>query len=149
MAKAARLPDPGPSACTAMRVRKAARRVTQIYDAHLAPFGLTITQYGLLGRIKAFDGLGIGELAEKMLMDPTTLTRSLRPLQRRGLLVLAADPRDKRSRSLHLTDRGRAAFDAARPGWQQAQRHIVATLGERQTAALHAALDRMVDRLAD
>jgi DNA-binding MarR family transcriptional regulator len=149
MTDAARLPEVHPAACTAMRVRKAARRVTQIYDTQLEPFGLTITQYGLLGRIKALDGLSIGELAEKMLMDPTTLTRSLRPLQRRGLLVLAPDPRDKRSRSLHLTERGREAFDQARSGWQKAQRHIVQTLGDKETAALHAALDRMVELLAE
>lgn len=135
--------------CTAMRVRKAARRVTQIYDSCLEPYDLTITQFGLLGRIKALDGLSIGELAEKMLMDPTTLTRNLRPLQRRGLLVMAPDPRDRRSRCLHLTARGRDAFDDARAGWQQGQRRILQALGEKETAALHAALDRMIELLAD
>ena len=144
-----RLPEPNPSACTAMRIRKAARRVTQIYDQHLEPFDLTVTQYGLLGRIKALDSLSIGELAEKMLMDPTTLTRNLRPLQRRGLLVLAPDPRDKRSRSLHLTERGREAFDDARTGWQKAQQRIARARGETETATLHAALDHMLDRLSE
>ena len=37
--------------CTCLRLRKASRRVSQIYDQHLEPFGLTVTQYGVLGHI--------------------------------------------------------------------------------------------------
>ena len=50
--------------------------MTQIYDQHLEPFGLTVTQFSLLGHIRSFDGIGIGALAEKLITDPTTLTRN-------------------------------------------------------------------------
>ena len=133
--------------CTCLRLRKAARGVSTIFDQYLQRAGLTVTQYGLLGHLKSFDGIGIGELADKLIMDPTTLTRNLRPLQRQGLVVLAPDPRDRRSRCLHLTARGRAAFDRAVPEWMRAQRHIEKTLGVPNAAALNAALDRMLDLL--
>jgi DNA-binding MarR family transcriptional regulator len=134
-------------ACTCLRVRKAARVVSQIYDRHVEPFGLTITQFGLLSHINTFDGIGIGELAEKLAMDPTTLTRNLRPLQRRGLAVLAADPSDRRSRRLHLTAAGREAYLEAKPAWLKAQREVETALGP-EIAALHASLDRALEKLA-
>ncbi len=121
--------------------------MSQIYDQQLEAAGLTITQYGLLGHLKSFDGIGIGALAEKLVMDPTTLTRNIRPLERLGFVVQAPDPNDKRSRSLHLTDKGRDAYAEARPAWAKAQRQIEQALGADDASALNAALDRMLDRL--
>lgn len=132
-----------------MRLRKASRRVSQIYDRSLEQAGMTVTQYGLLGYILKYDGIGIGALAEKLIMDPTTLTRSLRPLQARRLVVLAADPRDRRARRLHLTAAGRTAFEDAKPAWARAQRQIEQALGPAATPALNAALDRVLERLAE
>ncbi len=110
---------PDLSGCTCLRLRKASRRVSQIYDHYLQPHGLTITQYGLLAHLSRLDGISIGALAEKLIMDPTTLTRNLRPLERHDFIRLAADPRDRRSRRLHLTEQGRAALIEARPAWSR------------------------------
>ena len=108
---------------------------------------MTVTQYGLLGHLAKFDGIGIGALAEKLIMDPTTLTRNLRPLERQGFVVTKPDRRDKRSRCLHLTASGRAAFESAKPAWVRAQRHIEQALGGAETSALNAALDRVLEKL--
>ena len=138
----------GSGGCTCLRLRKASRRVSQIYDQHLARFGLTVTQYGVLGHVASFDGISIGALAEKLIMDPTTLTRNLQPLQRQSLLVVKPDRRDRRVRRLHVTPSGREAFARARPGWALAQRHIEQVLGEFDSPALNAALDRVLERLS-
>jgi len=134
--------------CTCLRLRKASRRVSQIYDQHLEPFGLTVTQYGVLGHLVTFNGISIGELAEKLVMDPTTLTRNLRPLQRQGLLAVKTDRRDRRARSLELTANGRKVFERAKPGWARAQEHVEELFGERETPALNAVLDRVLEKLA-
>jgi DNA-binding MarR family transcriptional regulator len=134
--------------CTCLRLRKAARRVSQIYDQHLEPFGLTVTQYGVLSHLATYDGISIGELAEKLVMDPTTLTRNLRPLEREGLVEAKPDRHDRRARSLGLTVKGRKVLERAKPGWARAQRHIERVLGEIETPALNAALDRVLERLA-
>lgn len=139
---------PGLSPCTCLRVRKLARRVSQIYDQALEGYGLTITQFGLLNQLRRRDGIAIGVLAEELVMDPTTLTRNLRPLERRGLMVFAPDPADRRSRALHLTDKGRQTFRDAHPGWQAAQRLVEDRLGTTETTALNAALDHLLERLA-
>ena len=136
------------SRCTCLRIRKAARRVTQIYDQHLGPAGLTITQYGLLAHLKRLGEVGVGALAEALVMDATTLTRNIRPLERRGFVEIEPDPRDRRARRLRLTRKGRAALEQARPAWARAQRQIEQALGGAEAAALNDALDRALERLA-
>jgi DNA-binding MarR family transcriptional regulator len=128
-------------------LRKAARRVSQIYDEHLAPFGLTITQYGLLAHLAAFDGINIGALAEKLIMDPTTLSRNLRPLIERGFVTARADARDRRTRNLHLTRQGRTALEKARPGWLAAQQQIETRIGSEQRLNLVHSVDHVLDSL--
>ncbi len=135
--------------CTCSRLRKVTRRVSQIYDRSLETSGLTVTQYALLAYLVAYDGISIGALAGKMVLDPTALTRALRPLERQGLVTLKPHRDDRRVRSLHLTAAGRRAFESAKPAWARAQRHIEAVIGELETPALHAALDRALERLAD
>jgi DNA-binding MarR family transcriptional regulator len=135
--------------CTCMRLRKATRRVSQIYDRHLEPSGLTITQYGLLAYLMAVTETTIGALAEKLAMDPTTLTRNLRPLIRQGLVVLQPDRRDRRVRCVSLTDKGREVFMGAKPLWRAAQNQINATIGDIETSSLHAQLDHALERLAE
>lgn len=123
--------------------------MSQIYDHALAPYQLTVTQYGLLGHIKALDGVGIGALAEALVMDPTTLTRNLKPLETRKLVVAVADVRDRRNRNLHLTDAGRAALSTARPGWEAAQRKIADLLGSKDGPQLAAMIDGLLVKLSD
>ncbi|HEU0060363.1 MAG TPA: MarR family winged helix-turn-helix transcriptional regulator [Hyphomicrobiaceae bacterium] len=141
--------EPQSVGCTCLRLRKASRRVSQIYDRALEPCGLTVTQYGLLGHIAALDGIGIGALAAKMVMDPTTLTRNLKPLLGQALVVLAPDPADRRARRLKLTDDGRRRLARAKPAWKSAQLYLEQVLGKSDAPALNAVLDRALARLAD
>lgn len=131
-----------------MRLRKAARRVTQIYDRHLEAFGLTITQFGVLASLLS-GRMAIGPLAEQLLMDPTTLTRNLQPLQREGFVVIESDKRDRRVRWVSLSDAGRQALERARPAWRAAQEHVRKLIGEEETAALHDTLDYVLERFAE
>jgi DNA-binding MarR family transcriptional regulator len=135
-------------ACTCARVRKTARRITQIYDRHIQPAGLTVTQFGILAHLKRLDGITIGALAERMIMDPTALTRALKPLERQAFVRLEADPDDRRARRIRITDAGRDALGAARPGWERAQAEVRAALGAEATAILHQSLDLTLKRLA-
>jgi len=107
--------------CTCALIRRSARQITQTYDAALKDTGLRITQYSILANLDRLKSLSITELANVMVIDRTTLTRNLRPLQRDGLVVLSDGP-DKRSRALTLTDKGRQLFKTARPLWRQTER---------------------------
>src|SRR4051812_13790208 len=106
--------------CTCSRLRRLARRVTQIYDGHLEGSGLSVGQFGLLAPLNARGSLSMGMFAERAVMDPTTLTRNLAPLQRDGYVKIAPDPEDRRRRMVSITPKGRRAFQDALPAWRAA-----------------------------
>jgi DNA-binding MarR family transcriptional regulator len=117
------------SECTCLRLRKTARRLTQIYDEALAPAGLTVTQFGLLANLAGHGDLSIGELAEHMGMDPTSLNRTLKPLQREKLIAGKIDSDDKRIRLISLTEPGQSVLAAAIELWKSAHQQLTAKLG--------------------
>jgi DNA-binding MarR family transcriptional regulator len=130
-----------PSLCTCFRLRRASRRVTQVYDHELAAVGLSLNQYSILRRTEREPRV-LGGLAEELGMDRTTLTRNLSPLMDAGLLETVRG-QDARQRVITLTDEGRARLAAATPCWQRAQAVIDAMLGETGIQQLHGELDRL------
>jgi DNA-binding MarR family transcriptional regulator len=136
-----------PAECTCFRIRGAARRVTQIYSRHLAPTGLKISQFSLLGFVAAEGPLSIGRLSDLLATDRTTLTRNLRPLLQGGLVERAMSG-DRRRHELVATPDGRALFKRALPLWLAAEQEVRAAMGTRLTADLHGALDRSMEKLA-
>jgi len=136
-----------PLDCTCFRLRGAARRVTQIYGRHLAPTGLKISQFSLLGFICAEGPVSIGRLSELLSTDRTTLTRNLSPLLSAGL-VERAHSGDRRRHALVATAAGRALFKRALPLWAAAEHEVRNALGARLTADLHGAIARSMEKLA-
>ena len=61
-------------------------------------------------------------------MDRTTLTAALKPLRRRGLVRVAADPADRRGRRMTLTAKGRRALARAVPIWKKTHAAVEALL---------------------
>lgn len=133
-----------PSYCTCLALRKATRRVTQIYDAHMKPLGLRITQFAVLGQLAgggaAPEPLSITALARRLGLDRSTLGRNIRPLLKSGLIEMEGGE-DRRAHTLALTDSGRALLDKAVPLWKNAQRQVSEKLGRDKTRALRAMLD--------
>ncbi len=129
--------------CTCFGLRKAARAVTQLYDAALEPSGLRATQFSLLASLRIGGPLTISRLAEAMVMDRTTLTRNLRPLERQGLVAVAPG-RDRRTRRVRLTARGRTRFTQAFPLWQRVQAKMTRGLGAARRKQLLSDLDMAV-----
>jgi DNA-binding MarR family transcriptional regulator len=133
--------------CVLSRLRKVTRRVTQMYDRTLEPAGLTITQFGLLSHLNAYGDMTIGELATRMVMDATTLTRLLRPLERDGYIAIVANPDDRRRRDITLTAAGKAATRKAAPLWKEAQDELQGILGSADFLVLQKALGVSLDHL--
>jgi DNA-binding MarR family transcriptional regulator len=135
-----------PAECTCFRMRGAARRVSQIYSRRLAPTGLKISQFSVLGFVAARGPIAIGELAELLNTDRTTLTRNLRPLLTSGFIERAVSG-DRRRHELVATAAGRALFKRALPLWAEAEQEVRAAMGTKLTADLHGALERSMERL--
>lgn len=135
-----------PSGCTNLKLRELTRQVTRLYDAHLGACGLKTTQYSLLASIDRLGPLQPGDLARALSMDPSTLTRNLRPLAQAGWVEVDAGA-DGRSRLVRITARGRRLRARARGHWQRAQQELTRTLGVARVAALHALIDEAQGRL--
>jgi len=131
--------------CTCGRLRMLARRLTRIYDAHLAREGIKVTQYSLLVNISRGEKT-LSELAAAMDMERTTLTRNLEPLETQGW-VKTRSGRDPRSRVIAISDSGRRKIETVLPLWRKAQREVAATLGESHLGALHQEVDRALGAL--
>ncbi|MCW5662396.1 MAG: winged helix-turn-helix transcriptional regulator [Piscinibacter sp.] len=129
-----------PQGCTNLKLRQLSRAVTRHYDAYVAPIGLKNTQYSLLSHVVVLGPLRPGELAARMKLDPSTLTRNLHPLVAAGWVELGPGE-DARSRLVSATEAGRAKRAEAQKAWKQAQMALNARLGEARVVALHALID--------
>ena len=114
--------------CTYFNVRKATRILGEHFDEALRPHGLKGTQFSLLVAVSLTEGPTVGRLAEVLAADRTTLTRTLAPLERDGLIE-SRPGSDKRERRLQLTREGERRLQAATEDWERAQQAILAELG--------------------
>ena len=117
--------------CACFNIRKSARMLTQQYEDFLQPVGLRATQFTLLAVISHNEATTVTQLAGKLLMDRTTLTRNLRPLEKQGLVKLVAG-QDRRTRLISLSKEGYDKLKQAIPFWKQAQQKFINYLGENR-----------------
>jgi DNA-binding MarR family transcriptional regulator len=122
--------------CNCLAIRQAARHVTQFYDQLFAPTGLRATQYAILSRLRREGPMSINALATLLVMDRTTLGRNILPLQRDGLIEVAANPSDRRRHELRLTEAGLKLHRAAVGHWEEAQKRFNTVFGDERAAAL-------------
>lgn len=124
--------------CLCKRTRAAARAITRIYDEEMRVTGLKPTQVELLVTVAAKSEMSISALAEELGMDRTTMTRNLRPLEKRGLLALSPEGRH-RTRLVRLTPTGEAALAGAVGHWERAQAAMERRLGEAGVTSVRRA----------
>ena len=128
-------------ACACGRLRRAARALTQLYDAAMEPSGLRVTQFSLLRTLAREGPQRISDLAAATLLDRTALSRNLDPLIARGL-VATLRGRDARAREVAITPAGERAVREASPHWRRAQAQVRRRLGPRK-------LDLLIETLGD
>lgn len=127
-------------ACLCLSTQRAARTIGRRYDAALRSTGLSNWQFGLLMMLVRDEAPTISELAHDLATDRTTITANLKPLTRRGLLVVEADAEDRRARRILLTDEGRALLTEAIPLWEKAQAACTEQLSSVDQSAFRAAV---------
>jgi DNA-binding MarR family transcriptional regulator len=110
--------------CLCLHLQRAARALARRFDDALRPLGLTSGQYSTMMALNRPEPPSIGAIASLLAMDRTTLTAALKPLQRRRLVTVAVDVRDRRGRRLKLTPAGRALLARAVPVWRRTHAEI-------------------------
>jgi len=132
------------SNCTNMKLRKATRLVTQAYDVAMQSAGIKSTQFTLLATVNALGSPAITKLAEVMVMDRTTLSRNLKPLINKELVIVGSE-QDQRIRKISLTPEGKILVSEAMPQWQQIQDTIVSRMGEEKWSQFLVGLELVVE----
>jgi len=125
--------------CACFDLRKATRAVSRLYDDCLRPLGLNITQYSLLRVIESEPQISISTLGRYMVMDRTSVTRALVPLERDGLVRSDAGS-DKRTRMVFLTKKGAKLLAGARPRWDEAQKTFLDLIGDQRWTTMRSLL---------
>jgi DNA-binding MarR family transcriptional regulator len=125
--------------CACFDLRKATRAVSRLYDDCLRPLGLNITQYSLLRVIETEPQISVSTLGRYMVMDRTSVTRALAPLER-DRLIRSRVGSDKRKRIVSLTKKGTKLIADAKPRWDEAQKIFLDLIGDQRWTVMRGLL---------
>jgi DNA-binding MarR family transcriptional regulator len=124
-----------PALCPAFNIRAASRVITQLFDEILKPTGLQITQFAVLVGVVSLDSPSINQLAKGLVMDRTTLTRNLKPLEKEGLIKITSGD-DKRTHFVKITPKGKSAMEKTLPYWEKARTVVSEEFGQKHLDGL-------------
>lgn len=127
------------SVCVCNTLRAVTRAMTQLYDDALRPSGLRVTQFSILGLLARLGTANVTQLTQTLEIDQTTLTRSLKLLERQGLIERVTQA-DARVKALRLTATGTQAMKTAYPLWKRAQQRVLGRIGEEAWTDLQRSL---------
>jgi DNA-binding MarR family transcriptional regulator len=125
--------------CACFDLRKATRAVSRLYDDHLRACGLNITQYSMLRMIEFGQQISVSTLGRHMVMDQTSISRALAPLERDRLIRSRAGS-DKRTRIVSLTRKGAKLIATAKPHWDEAQKMFLDVIGDQRWTVMRGLL---------
>ena len=132
----------GTATCGSFNLRRTARAVTRFYDLAFQGCGIRSTQFTILVGIGKTQPTPISALAELLVIDRTTLSRSLRLLKKAGLLRVS-ERSVKRQRFLTLTPRGERVLKRSLPAWREAHQRFVEALGADYWAKFRGELEQL------
>ena len=134
--------------CLCGNTRMAARALTSLYDAYLAPAGISASQLAVLWCVIGGEPLAMGDIARFLVMDKTTVSRNVAALVAARLVTVRAGD-DARVRQLSSTAKGQRVFRAAMPLWESAQKHVTQRLGSERFADAVRHTRRLARALGD
>ena len=128
-------------------MRKSARKITQFYENSLREAGIKPTQFSILGALANTGPIQLTQLADRLLLERTSLTRNLNVLERNTWIDIQPGEEDSRQRVVSLTRNGYKQLDLAIPYWQKAQKSIAKDMGQDTMTGLRSTLNEMTEIL--
>jgi len=138
----------GTGSCASFNFRRTARAVTRLFDLAFQSSGIRSTQFTILIGIAKTQPTSIGALADLLIIDRTTLTRSLRSLKKEGLLAVS-DRSTMRQRFVSLTPKGEEMLARSLPAWRAAQERFTEAVGPDYWATFRGELERLAHLTVD
>ena len=115
--------------------------------AEMASVGLSTPKMRALAVLSVLDGLQIRQLAVYAVVEQSTLSRSLDALEAEGLIRRSPDPADNRASRVHITEAGRAAFEAVWPTMAQNYARMFAGIPEAERSAFVGTLQKILHNI--
>jgi len=129
--------------CSCAAVRQAARYLSRLYDEALAATGLSLNQYSILAKLSRFGPQTVQALADRLVMDRSTLGHLLRPLERSGWIEIDVAATDRRQRQIHITPLGTQLMQQAEPLWKRAEKAFRRDFGEENALLLRTLMKQI------
>ena len=118
----------GTGYCASLNFRRTSRMVTRMYDIAMQESGVRSTQFALLVGIAKLQPVTMGTLATVLMLDRSTLSRSLRLLEKERMIEISKRAA-MRQRFLKLTYSGEKALQRSLPLWRAAHARFVEAVG--------------------
>lgn len=116
--------------CLYFYIRMADRHLAKIYDDYLRPFGIRITQLGMLECLSQLNATYISDIGRILLMDQTTVTRNIEKLEKAGYVMVTPHQTDPRKKIVKISRTGEEKLASAHKAWQEAQEFVALQLGQ-------------------
>lgn len=117
-------------------------QVTDILSKH-AQIGLT--EWRVLSVIAVNDARTAREVADLTGIDPAMISRALKQLEERGLVLTARDSTDRRARQVRLTPSGQRLYEDVVPIMRNRQEALLGALSPEGRAVIFDAIDKLMD----
>ncbi len=134
----------GTGYCASFNFRRTARAVTRLYDAAMQKSGIRSTQFTILVAIAKKQPVSIGALGEILVIDESTMTRSLKLLRKQGL-IRVSERSKMRQRFLRMTPKGYQILAKALPYWRRVQSEFQEAAGEGLWTKFRSELERLAN----
>jgi DNA-binding MarR family transcriptional regulator len=132
----------GTGYCASLNFRRAARAVTKLFDLAFDCDGIRSTQFTILVAVAKTQPTSITALGDILMIDRTTLTRSLHLLRKDGLLTIS-ERAAMRQRFLRLTGKGERTLARAVQQWREIQERFVNAVGADYWLRFRGDLERL------
>jgi DNA-binding MarR family transcriptional regulator len=130
------------------RARALSRTLTALYEEELRPLGLKASQMSVMTAVAVSGEERLSALADRIALEPSSLSRILDVMRRNGWVETVTDPDDERARLVRMTDAGNALYAEACPLWRKAQARARKLLGRRGAETFAELANRSLSRRA-
>jgi DNA-binding MarR family transcriptional regulator len=130
-------------ACAGWNARLAARRITGFLNRRMQGSGLSLAQFSLMAQIAAARDDTLSELAQRIGLDQSTLSRNLQVLEAAGLVEIATTDTDARRRAVWLTEKGARSLEAGLADWKRAHGELAKRLDPEAARRLALAAEAL------
>lgn len=135
-------------ACFNLAMRKSSRLITHFYEERLAPLGIKVGQFSILRAVFLLKETNNKQLQSVLVLDQTTLSRSIKPLIRDGYIQVVENEKDRRVKTISLTSQGEAFYLQAHPIWEQAQKDFLEKIGTSQVNNILNLSDKLLEKIS-